>query len=31
MGGHEEGIRTLDQSMAEGGEYPTAARVEPWP
>ena len=24
-------IRTLDQSMAEGGEYPTAARVEPWP
>lgn len=31
MGGHEEMIRTLDQSMAEGGEYPTEARVEPWP
>lgn len=31
MGGHEGSIRTLDQSMAEGGEYPTAARVEPWP
>jgi hypothetical protein len=31
MGGHEEMIRTLDQSMAKGGEYPTEARVEPWP
>ena len=31
MGGHEDAIRTLDQSMAEGGEYPTAARVAPWP
>ncbi len=31
MGGHEEMIRTLDQSMDEGGEYPTEARVEPWP
>jgi len=31
MGGHEEAIRSLDRSMAEGGEYPTAARVEPWP
>ena len=31
MGGHEEMIRTLDQSMAEGGEYPTEARVEQWP
>jgi hypothetical protein len=30
MGGHEDSIRSLDQSMAEGGEYPTAARVEPW-
>jgi hypothetical protein len=31
MGGHEESIRTLDQSVIEGGEYPTKARVEPWP
>jgi hypothetical protein len=31
MGGHAESIRTLDQSIAEGGEYPTAARIEPWP
>jgi 6-hydroxynicotinate reductase len=31
MGGHAEAIRSLDQSMAEGGEYPTEARVEPWP
>ena len=31
MGGHEEAIRDLDRTMAEGGEYPTAARVEPWP
>ena len=31
MGGHEAAIRTLDQSVEEGGEYPTAARVEPWP
>ncbi len=31
LGGHAEAIRTLDQVMAEGGEYPTAARVEPWP
>ncbi len=31
MGGHEGAIRTLDQVMQEGGEYPTAARVEPWP
>jgi hypothetical protein len=31
MGGHEEAIRSLDQSIAEGGEYPTAAKVAPWP
>lgn len=31
MGGHVEAIRTLNQSVAEGGEYPTTARVEPWP
>jgi hypothetical protein len=31
MGGHEDSIRSLEQSMAEGAEYPTAARVEPWP
>lgn len=31
MGGHEANIRTLDQSVADGGEYSTAARVEPWP
>ncbi len=31
MGGHEESIRTLDQSVIEGGEYPTSARVVPWP
>ena len=31
MGGHEGSIRTLDQSLAEGGEYPTEARIEPWP
>ncbi|MES2815599.1 MAG: 6-hydroxynicotinate reductase, partial [Pseudomonadota bacterium] len=31
MGGHEDSIRTLDQSVAEGGEYPTSARVQPWP
>ncbi|GAB1363595.1 hypothetical protein MASR1M32_28310 [Rhodobacter sp.] len=29
MGGHEEAIRDLDRIMAEGGEYPTAARIEP--
>jgi hypothetical protein len=31
MGGHAEAIRTLDQVMAEGGEYPVAARLEGWP
>lgn len=29
MGGHEAAIRSLDQVMATGGEYPTAARIEP--
>ena len=28
MGGHEGSIKGLDQVMAEGGEYPVAARVE---
>jgi hypothetical protein len=31
MGGHAAAIRTLDRTMAEGGEYPTGARVQPWP
>ena len=31
LGGHAEAIRTLDQVVAEGGEYPTAARVARWP
>lgn len=30
-GGHVDTIRTLDQTIDEGGEYPTAARVAPWP
>lgn len=31
MGGHEDSIKSLNQIMAEGGEYPTAARLEGWP
>jgi len=31
MGGHEASIRTLDETVAEGGEYPTLARITPWP
>ena len=31
MGGHAEAIRSLDQSMAEGADYPVSARVQPWP
>jgi hypothetical protein len=31
MGGHEGAIRSLDRAVAEGGEYPTAARLESWP
>lgn len=31
MGGHVEAIKTLDQVMQTGGEYPTAAKLEPWP
>ncbi|WP_225026196.1 6-hydroxynicotinate reductase [Xinfangfangia pollutisoli] len=31
MGGHEENIRSLSQSLTEGGEYPTEARLSPWP
>jgi 6-hydroxynicotinate reductase len=30
LGGHEDAIRSLDQVMQTGGEYPTAARLEPW-
>ena len=30
MGGHAKAIRDLSQIMAEGGEYPTAARFVPW-
>ncbi|MEI4471577.1 6-hydroxynicotinate reductase [Frigidibacter sp. MR17.24] len=29
MGGHEAAIRTLPEVVAEGGEYPTAARLLP--
>lgn len=31
MGGHAEMIRTLDETLATGGEYPTAARLDNWP
>ncbi len=31
MGGHEASIRTLDETMSEGGEYPVAAKILPWP
>jgi hypothetical protein len=31
MGGHEDSIRTLGEVVAEGGEYPTAARIDQWP
>jgi hypothetical protein len=31
LGGHAEAIKTLGEVMQQGGEYPTAARVEPWP
>ena len=31
LGGHEGAIRTLPEMMAEGGEYPTAAAIRPWP
>jgi 6-hydroxynicotinate reductase len=31
MGGHGEAILTLEQVQAQGGEYPTAAQVSPWP
>jgi hypothetical protein len=30
MGGHDDAIISVEQMMAEGGEYPTAARLEPW-
>jgi len=31
LGGHAEAIRTLPDIMERGGEYPTAARLEPHP
>ena len=31
LGGHGEAIRNLDRVREEGGEYPVAARVSPWP
>ncbi|MFZ1470493.1 MAG: 6-hydroxynicotinate reductase [Paracoccaceae bacterium] len=31
MGGHADAIRDLGQTMAEGSEYPTEARLDPWP
>ena len=31
MGGHEGAITSVDRILAEGGEYPTAARVQGWP
>ena len=30
LGGHVEAIRSLQDIMENGGEYPTAARLEPW-
>ena len=30
LGGHAEAIRSLQDIMETGGEYPTAARLEPW-
>ncbi|MCC6306155.1 MAG: 6-hydroxynicotinate reductase [Rhodobacteraceae bacterium] len=31
LGGHAGAIRSLGEVMAAGGEYPTAARLAPWP
>jgi hypothetical protein len=31
MGGHADSIHTIGDALAKGGEYPTAARVSPWP
>lgn len=31
LGGHGEAIRSLEDVVAAGGEYPTAARLERWP
>ncbi len=31
MGGHFDAIRDLASVQDRGGEYPTAARIEPWP
>jgi len=31
LGGHDDAIRDLDRVRDEGGEYPTAAKLGPWP
>ncbi len=31
LGGHAGAIRSLDEVMQKGGEYPTAARLQNWP
>lgn len=31
LGGHSDEIRGLEDVRSKGGEYPTSARVEPWP
>jgi len=31
LGGHAEDIRSLDDVVEKGGEYPTAASLQPWP
>ena len=31
LGGHDEAVRDVPSILAKGGEYPTAARFEPWP
>jgi hypothetical protein len=31
MGGHGAAIRDLASVQREGGEYPIAARLDPWP
>ena len=31
MGGHSDAVQSLDQVIRNGGEYPTAAQLAPWP
>lgn len=31
MGGHIDQMVSVDQALAQGGEYPTAAHLRPWP